>query len=49
MFYYVFYFLFLIYYSFGDILSDAVLVVMDFDCYTGDRGLIPTHGDSLGK
>ena len=22
---------------------------MDFDCYTGDRGPIPTHGDSLGK
>ena len=25
------------------------LVVMDFDCYTGDRSSIPTHGDSLGK
>ena len=25
------------------------IVVMDFDCYTGDRGSIPTHGDSLGK
>ena len=25
------------------------IVVIDFDCYTGDRGLIPTHGDSLGK
>ena len=25
------------------------LVVMDFDCYTGDRGSIATHGDSLSK
>ena len=25
------------------------IVVMDFDCYTGDRGSIPTHGDSLDK
>ena len=25
------------------------IVVMDFDCYTGDRGSIPTHGDSFGK
>ena len=25
------------------------IVVMDFDCYTGDRSLIPTHGDSLDK
>ena len=23
------------------------IVVMDFDCYTDDRGSIPTHGDSL--
>ena len=22
---------------------------MNFDCYTGDRGSIPAHGDSLGK
>ena len=25
------------------------IVVMDFDCYTGDRSSIPTHDDSLGK
>ena len=25
------------------------IVVMDFDCYTGDRSSIPTHSDSLGK
>ena len=25
------------------------IVVMDFDCYTGDRGSVPAHGDSLGK
>ena len=25
------------------------IVVMDFDCYTGDHGSIPAHGDSLGK
>ena len=25
------------------------IVVKDFDCYTGDRGSIPAHGDSLGK
>ena len=25
------------------------IVAMDFDCYTGDRGSIPAHGDSLGK
>ena len=25
------------------------IVVMDFDCYTGDRSSIPTHGDSHGK
>ena len=25
------------------------LVVMDFDCYIGDRSSIPTQGDSLGK
>ena len=25
------------------------IVVMDFDCYTGDRSSIPTNGDSLGK
>ena len=26
-----------------------IVVIMDFDCYTGDRDLIPTHDDSLGK
>ena len=31
-------------YFLGD-LRRCGLVVMDFDCYTGDRGLIPTHGD----
>ena len=25
------------------------IVVMDFDCYSGDRGWILAHGDSLGK
>ena len=25
------------------------IVVMDFDCYTGNCGSIPAHGDSLGK
>jgi len=25
------------------------IVVMNFDCYTGDRSSIPTHGNSLGK
>ena len=25
------------------------IVVMDFNCYTGDRGSIPTHCDSFGK
>ena len=25
------------------------IVVMDFDCYTGDHGLIPAHRNSLGK
>ena len=25
------------------------IVVMDFDCYTGDRGSIPAHSDSLGN
>ena len=24
-------------------------LVMDFDCFTGDRGSIPTHDYSLGK
>ena len=33
-------------YFLGD-LRRCGLVVMDFDCYTGDCGLIPTHGDSL--
>ena len=26
-----------------------VIVIMDFDFYTGDCGLIPTYGNSLGK
>ena len=30
-------------------LQDGIVVVMDFDCYTGDSASIPTHGDSLGK
>ena len=25
------------------------IVVKDFDCYTGNHSLIPTHSDSLGK
>ena len=32
-----------------DIIWRRGLVVMDFDCYTGDHGSIPTHADSLGK
>ena len=25
------------------------IVVMDFDCYTGNHGSIPTHGDSFNN
>ena len=35
--------------SLHKVLESRGIVVMNFDCYTGDRGSIPAHGDSLGK
>ena len=29
--------------------SKSMTTIMDFDCYSGERGSIPTHGDSLAQ